>query len=171
MGVGWRGRGVSRCSAYWDRQEVGRYSEDRRQMYPGSSAEGPVLTPQLKPQVRPKIDQSMDVFKVKKRYTRVILGLTKTRIPSASAFQLLAIFLSSSSAILLYILKRGSELSAMPGSPCDVWFCADGRILGPPKLWVRLVTLRPTEVQYLGHFQPLPLVRFPYLLCGEIGET
>jgi hypothetical protein len=41
----------------------------------------------------------------------VIMILTKTRIPSASAFQLSAMFLSSSPAISAYIVKMGPEPS------------------------------------------------------------
>ena len=47
------------------------------------------------------------------------------RMPSASAFQLSANFLSSSSAISIYIEKIGPELSTKPDSPCDASFSAD----------------------------------------------
>ena len=47
------------------------------------------------------------------------------RIPSASAFQLSANFLSSSPAISMYIDKIGPELSIKPDSPCDALFGTD----------------------------------------------
>ena len=50
---------------------------------------------------------------------------TKTRIPSASAFHLSVIFLSSSSAISKYFEKIGLEPSTKSDSPHDVSFGAD----------------------------------------------
>ena len=48
-----------------------------------------------------------------------VQGLTKMRMPSASFFQRPTILLSSSSATLEYMEKRGPELSPKLDSPCN----------------------------------------------------
>jgi hypothetical protein len=48
-------------------------------------------------------------------------SLTKTRIPSASAFQRSVIFSSSSSVLSRYMENRPSDPSVKVGSPGDPW--------------------------------------------------
>ena len=81
------------------------------------------------------------------------------RMPSASACQLSANFLSSSSAFSIYIEKIGPELSTKPDSTCDALFGSDpeytrssvGAIVAANKngevrvesTWVRYLRLSP----------------------------
>ena len=61
-----------------------------------------------------------DAHVCQRKLHKLIGGLTKIRMPSASFCQRSAILSSSSSAIFTYILKRGPEPSEKLVCSCDV---------------------------------------------------
>ena len=78
-------------------------------------------------QLQQRTDRSIFVDLICDVMSKISWELTKMRMPSASFCQRSAILLSSSSAILRYILKRGAERSVNLG--CSL---SDITLAGPP---------------------------------------
>ena len=104
-----------------DQREPDRCCQGRMQRYPDCLASGLEQSQPGGQRLRQRIDRSIVfqfICKVRRIPTR---GLTKKRMPSASFCQRSTILLSSSSAALEYMEKRGPELSPKLDSPCRGW--------------------------------------------------
>ena len=72
--------------------------------------------------------ENKPVYDVESTYKvprKEVMRLTKTRIPSASAFQLSATLLSSSAAISKYMVNSGPDPSTKTNALCSARFWAD----------------------------------------------
>ena len=103
------------------RREPDRCCQGRMRRYPDCSASSPGLSARGGQRLRQRIDRST-VFHFRCRDRRIPirgLRLTKMSMPSASFCQRSTILLSSSSAALEYMEKRGPELSPKLDFTCN----------------------------------------------------
>jgi hypothetical protein len=104
------------------RREPDKCYQGRMPRYPDCLVSDPGRKQQGGQRVRQRIDRSIVFRFIYKDRRMSMRGLTKMRIPSASFCQRSTISLSSSSAALEYMVKRGPELSPKVDSSRNGWF-------------------------------------------------
>src|SRR6267154_6699229 len=111
------------CVLHSGQRESDRYFRGRMKRYPDCWGSGSGWLRQAARQRQRRINQSVvsHVIMRKERSMQTRQRLTKMISPSASFCQRSTILLSSSSAALEYMEKRGPEPSPKLDSPCDGW--------------------------------------------------
>ena len=102
-------------------RESDRCCQGRMRRYPDCSATSPGLSRRAEQRLRQRIGRSIVFHFISRDRRMPIRVLTKMRMPSASFCQRSTILLSSSSAALEYMEKRGPELSPKLDFPCNGW--------------------------------------------------